>query len=105
MPRGERPNGLQGKRATNTRRLPGSSFAVAPISGCRSMPSIVELTASYSSGKRPVNPTPWLGAAAIDMGEDELYIAVPGKDLPRIAEANAKFSEYHRGRRHALATE
>jgi hypothetical protein len=39
------------------------------------------------------------------MGEDELYIAVPGKDLPRIAEANAKFSEYHRGRRHALATE
>lgn len=47
-----------------------------------------------------------------DVGEDELYVAVPGKDLPRIAEeaqtiaaANAKLSEYHRGRRQALATE
>src|SRR5688500_11339520 len=46
-----------------------------------------------------------------DVGDDELYIAVPGKDLPRIAEevqtiaaANAKLSEYHRGRRQALAT-
>src|SRR5437899_1381512 len=36
-----------------------------------------------------------------DLGEDELYVAVPGKDLPRIAEeahtiaaANAKLSEY-----------
>lgn len=47
-----------------------------------------------------------------DVGEDELYVAVPGKDLRRIAEeaqtiaaANAKLSEYHRGRRQALATE
>ena len=47
-----------------------------------------------------------------DVGEDELYLAVPGRDLPRIAEeaqtiaaANAKLSEYHRGRRQALATE
>jgi uncharacterized protein (DUF169 family) len=47
-----------------------------------------------------------------DVGEDELYVAAPGKDLPRIAEeaqtiaaANAKLSEYHRGRRQALATE
>jgi len=47
-----------------------------------------------------------------DVGEDELYVAVPGRDLPRIAEeaqtiaaANAKLSEYHRGRRQALATE
>ncbi len=47
-----------------------------------------------------------------DVGEDELYVAVPGKDLARIAEeaqtiatANAKLSEYHRGRRQALATE
>jgi uncharacterized protein (DUF169 family) len=46
-----------------------------------------------------------------DVGEDELYLAVPGKDLPRIAEeaqtiaaANAKLSEYHRGRRQVLAT-
>jgi uncharacterized protein (DUF169 family) len=46
------------------------------------------------------------------LGEDELYLAVPGRDLVRIAdavqtivEANAKLSEYHRGRRQALATE
>jgi uncharacterized protein (DUF169 family) len=47
-----------------------------------------------------------------DVGEDELYIAVPGKDLPRIAEeahviagANATLYEYHRRRRETLATE
>ncbi len=47
-----------------------------------------------------------------DVGEDELYIVVPGKDLPRIAEAaqtiaaaNAELSEYHRARRKALSTE
>jgi uncharacterized protein (DUF169 family) len=47
-----------------------------------------------------------------DVGEDELYVAVPGKDLARIAEeaktivaANAELSVYHRGRREALATE
>jgi len=47
-----------------------------------------------------------------DLGEDELYVVVPWKDLPRIAEAaqtiaaaNARLSEYHRARRQALATE
>lgn len=47
-----------------------------------------------------------------DVGEDELYVAVPAKDLSRIAEevqtiaaANSKLSEYHRERRQALATE
>jgi uncharacterized protein (DUF169 family) len=47
-----------------------------------------------------------------DIAEDDLYVAVPGRDLPRLAEAaqtiataNAKLSEYHRGRRQALATE
>ena len=47
-----------------------------------------------------------------DLGEEELYMVVPGKDLARVAdeiqtitEANAKLSEYHRGRRQALATE
>jgi uncharacterized protein (DUF169 family) len=47
-----------------------------------------------------------------DIGEDELYVAVPGRDLGRITEevrtiavANAKLSEYHRERRQALATE
>ena len=47
-----------------------------------------------------------------DLGEDELYVMIPGKDVARvaaeartIASANLKLSEYHRGRRHALATE
>ncbi len=47
-----------------------------------------------------------------DLGEDELYVVVPGKDLAVLAEeartiatANAKLLAYHRERRHALATE
>ncbi|MGH7326259.1 MAG: hypothetical protein ACREJ9_16655 [Candidatus Rokuibacteriota bacterium] len=47
-----------------------------------------------------------------DVGEDELYVVVPGKNLARVADevaaitgANSKLSEYHRGRRQALATE
>ena len=47
-----------------------------------------------------------------DLDEDELYVAVPGKDLAKVADevqtiaaANAKLSEYHHGRRQALATE
>jgi uncharacterized protein (DUF169 family) len=47
-----------------------------------------------------------------DLGEDELYVVVPGRDLQRVADearviaaANVKLSEYHRDRRGALATE
>ena len=47
-----------------------------------------------------------------DLADDELYVAVPRKDLSGMAEeaqtiaaANAKLSEYHRGRRAALATD
>jgi uncharacterized protein (DUF169 family) len=43
------------------------------------------------------------------LGDDELYIAVPGRDLDRIAaeiatiaSANAQLAEYHRGRRQTL---
>jgi hypothetical protein len=46
------------------------------------------------------------------LGDDELYVAVPGRDLGKllgeaetIASANASLSEYHRARRQALATE
>jgi uncharacterized protein (DUF169 family) len=46
------------------------------------------------------------------LGEDELYVMVPGKDVERvaaeaqtIASANLKLSDYHRERRRALATE
>ena len=47
-----------------------------------------------------------------DLGEDELYVMIPGKDVARVAEAaqtiasaNLKLSDYHRERRRALATE
>jgi uncharacterized protein (DUF169 family) len=47
-----------------------------------------------------------------DLGDDELYVAVPGRDLARlageaqtVAVANVALSDYHRGRRRALATE
>jgi uncharacterized protein (DUF169 family) len=44
------------------------------------------------------------------LGEDEMYVAVPGRDLERIAaeiatiaSANVQLAEYHRGRRQALS--
>jgi uncharacterized protein (DUF169 family) len=47
-----------------------------------------------------------------DLGEDELYVMIPGRDVARVAAeaqtivaANAKLSDYHRDRRRALATE
>jgi uncharacterized protein (DUF169 family) len=46
-----------------------------------------------------------------DLGEDELYAVIPGRDLARvvdelqtIATANAQLAEYHRGKRQTLAT-
>jgi len=46
------------------------------------------------------------------LGEDELYVAVPGKNLARISDqlrtivaANATLSEYHQGRQQALTRE
>jgi len=47
-----------------------------------------------------------------DLGEDELYVVIPGKDVARvaaeaqtIANANLKLTEYHQGRRQTLATQ
>jgi uncharacterized protein (DUF169 family) len=44
-----------------------------------------------------------------DLGEDQMYAVIPGKDLERvvaeletIAAANAQLAEHHKGRRHAL---
>jgi uncharacterized protein (DUF169 family) len=46
-----------------------------------------------------------------DLGEDELYVVIPGRELARvvdhaqtIAAANAQLADYHRGRRQTLAT-
>jgi uncharacterized protein (DUF169 family) len=47
-----------------------------------------------------------------DLGDDEVYVAVPGRELFRIADevqtiaaANATLADYHRNRRQALSTE
>jgi uncharacterized protein (DUF169 family) len=47
-----------------------------------------------------------------DLGEDELYVVVPGRDLVKVSgevetivKANTGLFEYHRNRRQALATE
>jgi len=47
-----------------------------------------------------------------DLGDDELYVAIPGRDLARVAaglttilSANDTLADYHRGRRRTLATE
>jgi uncharacterized protein (DUF169 family) len=47
-----------------------------------------------------------------DLGEDELYVMIPGPDVGRvaaeaqtIAAANVKLSAYHQGRRRALSTQ
>ena len=47
-----------------------------------------------------------------DLGDDELYVAIPGRDLARVAAelttiiaANDTLADYHRGRRRTLATE
>jgi uncharacterized protein (DUF169 family) len=46
-----------------------------------------------------------------DLGEDELYVVIPGQDLAKvvdhaqtIAAANAQLADYHRGRRQTLTT-
>jgi len=47
-----------------------------------------------------------------DLGEDELYVVIPGRDLARVVDAvetiriaNDTLAQYHRGRRQALATQ
>ena len=46
-----------------------------------------------------------------DLGEDELYVVIPGGDLERVANeletivgANQKLTDYHRERKSALTT-
>jgi len=82
--------------------------AQAPLFGrptCMALPAAIEqgvIASTACVGNRVYT----------DVGDDELYIAVPGKDLDRIADeaqviagANATLHEYHRRRRETLATE
>ncbi len=82
--------------------------APAPLLG---RPTCMALPASLAQGV--IATTGCVGNRVYtDLGEDELYVVVPGKDVARvaaeaqtIANANRKLSEYHRGRRQALATQ
>lgn len=82
--------------------------APAPLLG---RPTCMALPASMAQGV--IASTGCVGNRVYtDLGEDELYVMIPGKDIARvaaeartIASANLKLSAYHRGRRHALATE
>ena len=73
-------------------------------------PTCMALPAALASGT--IASTSCIGNRVYtDLGDDELYVAVPGRDLQRlaaevdtIAEANARLTDYHRGRRQALAT-
>jgi uncharacterized protein (DUF169 family) len=80
----------------------------APLLGrptCMALPASLAGTAVASTG--------CIGNRVYtDLGDDELYVAVPGKDVARIAAevgtiaaANATLLEYHRGRRQTLATD
>jgi uncharacterized protein (DUF169 family) len=79
----------------------------APLLG---RPTCMALPASLAQGV--IATTGCVGNRVYtDLGEDELYVVVPGKDVARvaaeaqtIANANLKLAEYHQGRRRALAT-
>ena len=74
-------------------------------------PTCMALPASLAQGV--VASTGCIGNRVYtDLGEDELYVVIPGTDLSRvvtelgtIAAANAALAGYHRGRRQALARE
>src|SRR5499433_3466690 len=80
----------------------------APLLG---RPTCMALPASLAQGV--IASTGCVGSRVYtDVGEDELYVMIPGKDVARvaaeaqtIASANLKLSDYHRERRRTLATE
>jgi uncharacterized protein (DUF169 family) len=82
--------------------------APAPLLG---RPTCMALPASIAQGV--VASTGCVGNRIYtDLGDDELYVMIPGKDVARVAaeaqtitSANLKLSDYHRERRRALATE
>ena len=82
--------------------------APAPLLG---RPTCMALPASIAQGV--IASTGCVGNRVYTgLGEDELYVMIPGKDVARVAaeaqtitSANLKLSDYHRERRRALATE
>jgi uncharacterized protein (DUF169 family) len=84
---------------------------VATQPGLLGRPTCMALPAALAGGV--VASTGCIGNRVYtDLGEDELYVAVPGGDVPRVAaevatilSANDALADYHRERRRALATE
>jgi uncharacterized protein (DUF169 family) len=84
---------------------------VATQPGLLGRPTCVALPAALAGGA--VASTGCIGNRVYtDLGDDELYVAIPGRDLPRVAAelatitaANTTLSDYHRARRTSLATE
>jgi uncharacterized protein (DUF169 family) len=82
--------------------------APAPLLG---RPTCMALPASLAQGV--IASTGCVGNRVYtDLGDDELYVMIPGKDVARVAaetqtitSANLKLSDYHRERRRVLATE
>jgi uncharacterized protein (DUF169 family) len=80
----------------------------APLLG---RPTCMALPASLAQGV--IATTGCVGNRVYtDLGEDELYVVIPGQDVARvaaeaqaIANANLKLAEYHQGRRQTLATQ
>ena len=85
-----------------------SSAGLTANVGALGRPTCMAVPASLTSGV--VMSSGCIGNRVYtDLGEGELYVAVPGKDLPKLADtahtiaaANAKLEEYHRARRQQL---
>jgi uncharacterized protein (DUF169 family) len=79
--------------------------------GLLGRPTCMALPAALTSGT--IASTACIGNRVYtDLGDDELYVAIPGRDLARVADAlteiitaNDTLAMYHRERRASLATE
>ena len=84
---------------------------VATQPGLLGRPTCMALPAAVAGGT--IASTACIGNRVYtDLGDDELYVAIPGRDLARVAaalttiiSANDTLAEYHRDRRRTLATE
>src|SRR5262249_55873808 len=105
--------GLVPRRPPRGRAFPGAALragiaAPAPLLG---RPTCMALPASITQGV--IASTSCVGNRVYtELGEDELYVMIRGKDVARvaaeaqtIASANLKLADYHRERRRALASE
>jgi uncharacterized protein (DUF169 family) len=101
----DRPGGMMLLREAAIRAGVSSQLPALARPTCMALPAALTMGMVASTG--------CIGNRVYtDMDEGELYVAIPGKDLDRIAAqaetigaANAKLFEYHRDRRQQLTTE